>query len=53
MDIHVDIRGFLRINVWICSGFSDQGGVVLSLFSPSARHRMRDMFHELATAGPV
>ena len=25
MDIHVDIRGFLEIHVWICYGFSDQG----------------------------
>jgi len=25
MDIHVDIRGFLEIHVWIFYGFSDQG----------------------------
>ena len=25
MDIHVDIRGFLEIHVWICYEFSDQG----------------------------
>jgi len=25
MDIHVDIRGFLGIHVWICYGFSYQG----------------------------
>jgi len=24
MDIHVDIRGFLEIHVWIWYGFSDQ-----------------------------
>ena len=25
MDLHVNIRGFLEIHVWICYGFSDQG----------------------------
>jgi len=25
VDIHVGIRGFLDIHVWICYGFSDQG----------------------------
>jgi len=25
MDIYVDIRGFLKIHVWICYGLSDQG----------------------------
>ena len=25
MDIHVEIRGFSEIHVWICYGFSDRG----------------------------
>jgi len=25
MDIHIDIRRFLEIHVWICYGFSNQG----------------------------
>ena len=27
MDIHVDIRGFLKIHVWICYRFSEQGSL--------------------------
>jgi len=31
MDIHVDIRGFLEIYVWICYGFSDKGYFIIEL----------------------
>jgi len=30
MDIHVDIRGFSEIHVWICYGFSVQGSYILT-----------------------
>jgi len=33
VDIHVDIRGFLEIHVWIWYGFSDSSYVMCSLQS--------------------
>jgi len=48
MDIHFDIRGFLEIHVWICYGFSDQGGHVMGL-APLA-WRQEGGTHEVGNA---
>jgi len=43
MDIHVDIRGFLEIQAWICYGFSDKGNKKRRLLSVSERLLYRYM----------
>jgi len=59
MDIHVDIRGFLEIHVWICYGFSEQGmgfncaSLPIEVYTQVAIYGRRDMGPISNHIGPI